>query len=144
MADLRRTEKECERTSRLQDFANVDIPTETGAVCDSVIKESLITDVSVEFRREAKILDLDGVGVVTETRNLVSVTTCRNIRQVRLEVNREVSTKFRGDVKILDLRADSVIKESFITAVDCEIPQSTFSPGLSNIGETGDCPLSVF
>lgn len=81
-----------------------------------------------EFRRDAKILDLNGVVVVTETRNLVSVATCRNIRQVQLEGNREVSPKFRGDTKILDLRADSTIKESFITAVDCEIPQSTFSP----------------
>ena len=76
-------------------------------------------------------------GVVTETRNLVSVTTCRNIRQVRLEVNREVSPKFRGDAKILDLRSDSTIKESLIVAVDCEIPQSTFSSGISNRGGNG-------
>ena len=55
---------------------------------------------------------------------LTSVATCRNIRQVQLEGNREVSPKFRGDSKILDLRADSVIKEYFITAVHCEIPQS--------------------
>ena len=59
--------------------------------------------------------------VVTETRNRVSVATCRKFRQVQLEGNREVSPKFRGDAKILDLRADSVIKESLITAVDIEI-----------------------
>ena len=52
--------------------------------------------VSAEFRRDAKILDLNGVGVVTETRFLVSVTTCRNIRQVQLEGNHEVSQKFWG------------------------------------------------
>ena len=80
----------------------------------------LVSDKNV---RDAKILDLNGVWVVTETRNLASVATCRNIRQVQLEGNREVSPKFRGDAKILDLRADSVIKDSFITAVDCGISQ---------------------
>ena len=60
------------------------------------------------------------MGVVTETRNLVSVATCRIFRQVQLEGNREVSPKFRGDAKVLDLRADSVIKDSLMTAVDCE------------------------
>lgn len=96
--------------------------------------------VSAEFRRDAKILDLNGVGVVTETRNLVSVGTCRIFRQVRLEGNRGVSPKFRGDAKILDLRANSVVKYSFITAVDCEIPQSPFSSGISNRGWRGLFP----
>ena len=36
-----------------------------------------------------------------------------------------VSAEFRRDAKILDLRADSVIKDSFITAVECGISQST-------------------
>ena len=44
--------------------------------------------VSAEFRRDAKILDLNGVGVVTEIRNLVSVTICRNIRQVQFSYKR--------------------------------------------------------
>ena len=79
--------------------------------------------VSAEFRRDAKILDLNGVRVVTETRNLVSVATCRIFRQVRLEGNREVSPKFRGDAKILDLRADSVVKNSLITADGTEIAE---------------------
>lgn len=77
-----------------------------------------------EFRRDAKILDLNGVGVVNDVKFLTSFATCRIFRQVRLEGNREVSQKFLGDAKILDLRADSTIKESFIVAVDCEIPQS--------------------
>lgn len=48
--------------------------------------------------------------------------------------------EFRRDAKILDLRADSVIKESFITAVDFGISQSTFSPGISNRGGKGLFP----
>lgn len=80
-----------------------------------------------EFRRDAKILDLNGAWVATETRNLVSVANCRKFRQVQLEGNREVSQKFLRDAKILDLRADSTIKEYLIVAVECGISQSTFS-----------------
>ena len=36
--------------------------------------------------RDAKILGLNGVGVVTDVKNLTSVTTCRNIRQVAIQL----------------------------------------------------------
>ena len=39
---------------------------------------------------------------------------------------------------------DSVIKESLITAVDCGISQSTFSPEVSNRGGMGGSILLLF
>ena len=117
MAEIRRTEKECERTSRLQDFANVNIPTETGAVCDSDEKDVGKADI-LGGSHDMMLISESGLYTLIMRSDKPEAKVFRKL----------VSDKNVRDASVLDLGADSVIKDSLITAVDCGISQSTFSP----------------